>query len=108
MLRRAGYVFLLLAVILLALDGYQWLQSGELQIAALGARWYGLHPASLNLSQAVIERYVWPPLWNPGITSILLLPSWVLPLVLGILLTYLGLRSPRDKMVFGKIKRRRR
>jgi hypothetical protein len=72
---------------------------------ALGSRWYGLSPGSLNLSQAIIERYVWPPLWNPGITTILLWPAWALPLVFGAAMTVFGLRNPRDP-VFGKIKRR--
>jgi len=41
----------------------------------LGELWFALHPGSLNLIQAVVERYVWAPLWDPGIVSILYLPA---------------------------------
>ena len=104
MLRRFGYLLLLLAIFLVALDFYQWFETGEFSVTALGARWFALHPASLNLAQAVIERYIWPPLWDPAITTLLLWPSWVLPLVLGAVLTFFG-SGPRRDPVFGKIKR---
>lgn len=51
------------------------------EMSAAGELWYRLHPGSLELSQAVIERYLWPPLWNPGIVTILL---WPAPLVFAI------------------------
>ncbi len=41
----------------------------------LGELWFKLHVGSLNLVQAVVERYIWPPLWDPGISSLLQLPA---------------------------------
>ncbi len=40
-----------------------------------GQLWFDLDPASLNLVQAVIERYVWAPLWDPILSSLLQLPA---------------------------------
>jgi len=41
----------------------------------LGELWYRIDPGSLNLVQAVIERYIWPPLWDPGIVTVLQQPA---------------------------------
>ena len=41
----------------------------------LGELWFKLDPGSLNLIQAVVERYIWPPLWDPAIASVLRLPA---------------------------------
>ncbi len=40
-----------------------------------GELWYRLDVASLNLVQAVVERYIWPPLWDPAIAGLLQLPA---------------------------------
>ena len=40
-----------------------------------GELWYRLDAASLNLVQAVVERYIWPPLWDPAIAGLLRLPA---------------------------------
>ena len=41
----------------------------------LGELWFKLHTGSLNLLQAVIERYLWPPLWDSGVAPLLHLPG---------------------------------
>lgn len=41
----------------------------------LGELWFRLDPGSLNLTQAVVERYIWEPLWDPAIASVLQLPA---------------------------------
>ncbi len=41
---------------------------------SLGALWFQLNPSGLNLSQAIIQRYVWPYLWDPVIQSVLVMP----------------------------------
>jgi hypothetical protein len=43
----------------------------------LGQVWFDTHHASLNLSQAIIQRYVHPVLWDPGVVTLLGWPSWV-------------------------------
>jgi hypothetical protein len=39
-----------------------------------GEAWFSLSPTSLNLMQAVTQRYVSPELWDPTIISVLKLP----------------------------------
>lgn len=46
-------------------------------MASLGQVWFCLSPETLNLSQAVIQRYVSPELWDPGIIWLLGQPATV-------------------------------
>ena len=41
------------------------------EFSSIGALWYGLAPGSLNLTQAVVQRYLLPELWDPVIISVL-------------------------------------
>ena len=67
-------------------DLWAFLNRGVIGMTALGQLWYSLHPGSLNLVQAVIERYVHTFLWDPIIISVLLAPAALLFLGIGILL----------------------
>lgn len=46
-------------------------------MASLGQVWFALSPETLNLSQAVIQRYLSPELWDPGIIWLLGQPATV-------------------------------
>lgn len=72
-----GLVLLVLAVaalayelILATTEGYRMIAAGEL--------WFRLHPYSLNLSQAITQRYLLPTLWDPVIIGALQWPAWSL------------------------------
>ena len=41
--------------------------------------------ASLNLVQAVVQRYLLPALWDPVLVTLLLLPAWIVVGVPGLL-----------------------
>ena len=56
--------------------GVAALDAGAWRVLALGEIWYEIDAASLNFAQAVVQRYLWPFLWEPVITSVLLLPGW--------------------------------
>lgn len=43
---------------------------------ALGELWFRIDAGSLNLMQAVTQRYVHPALWDPVAITILLWPAW--------------------------------
>ncbi|MBI1209708.1 MAG: hypothetical protein GC191_20795 [Azospirillum sp.] len=62
---------------------------------AFGALWFQLAPASLNLAQAVIQRYLLPALWDPAILTLLLWPAPLVLAVPGLALLLLGLRRSR-------------
>ena len=75
----ARVVFWLLVVLAAGLagrDGYRSIQTGKLVSTPLGEFWYTIDPGSLNLLQAVVERYLHPYLWDPIIFTVLLAPSW--------------------------------
>lgn len=52
------------------------LNSGSYRVIASGELWFRLHPTSLNLAQAVTQRYVHPGLWDPVIVGMLQWPAW--------------------------------
>jgi len=58
--------------------------------AALGEVWYRWHAASLNLLQAIVERYVLPQLWSDVLLPLLLAPAWIVAVILGAILIALS------------------
>jgi hypothetical protein len=89
MVGRALALILLLAALLAAgHDGFVYSQTGSYMPERLGALWYGLDRGSLNLVQAVIERYIHPLLWQDVLFPLLLWPAWA---VLGGAAVILGL-----------------
>lgn len=100
LLRLIGGLLLLLALGILGWDAYRYAAAGgsaPFRPAAGGELWYALDPGSLNLTQAVIERYLWPPLWDPGLLSVLLWPAAAVLAGLGILLYLLGTAGRRRR-----------
>jgi hypothetical protein len=75
--RIAGWVLLLLAAAAVGYEAVAAMGSGAWRLKALGEIWFAIDVGSLNLMQAVIQRYLSPYLWEPVITSILLLPAWL-------------------------------
>ena len=86
--RIIGWVFVLAAVAAFTYEAMAALGGGEWRVVALGELWFKLHAASLNGAQAGIQRYIAPWLWEPVITSILLLPGWAVFGVPGVLLAW--------------------
>ena len=56
----------------------------------LGAVLFRIDPGILNLAQAVVQRYLLPMLWDSVLLPVLEAPVWVVPLVLGAVLTIFG------------------
>ena len=87
--RIIGWFFALSAVAAAARDLAAWYDTGTFDPMPLGALWFDLDNASLNLVQAVTQRYLFPELWDPVIVNILLLPAWVVFAVPALLLLIL-------------------
>ena len=66
-----------------------WYQTSEFRLMAAGEMWFRLAPDSLNLVQAIIQRYLFPQLWDPILQTILLWPALFVLLVPGLLLVWL-------------------
>ncbi len=94
----AGLWTCALALLALVLDGVRSLAADELVIKSLGATWFELDNASLNLAQAVIQRNVHPLVWDPVMQWILMLPAWLVAAAIGLALIFIG-RKRRPKVI---------
>lgn len=87
MLRSLTGLSLIAAVIALVHDAALSMERQRLVATTLGGIWSSLHPGSLGLTRSFLQDHVWPPLWDPGIASVLQWPTWLvlmgLALVLG-------------------------
>ena len=90
--RVLGVWSLVLAMVVLTIDGTKSLALGDERwyMTPLGEHWFNLDAPSLNLSQALIERYVHPFLWEPLIVSLLQVPTWMFFGLLGLVLYRIG------------------
>jgi hypothetical protein len=96
--RFLAWLFIALGVGVFAYDVWVFLNNGVVRLTALGQLWYWVHPGSLNLLQAGVERHIHPFLWDPIIINVLLAPAAVLFLAIGIVFG----------LIFRRRKRRRR
>jgi len=95
-LRVIGGILLVAGLAALGFDLWQYAQGvgqsqGQgLHLAAAGELWYRLSPGTLNLTQAVTQRYVLPELWDPVLLTILLWPASLVLGIPGLVLLALG------------------
>jgi hypothetical protein len=85
MSRWIGYIFGALTLGALALDGYHVYAGGLYKPVTLGATWAAIDIGSLNLSQAVVQRYISPWLWDPAIQTVLTAPAWLVLAILAVI-----------------------
>ena len=99
--RVVGWVLILLALAVLGGDVLNALDNGGFVARPFGQLWFQIDAGSLTLTQSVVQRYIHPSLWEPGITTILLLPAFVVIAVPGVLLALLCRARPeRRKSLF--------
>jgi hypothetical protein len=93
---------LLVAAALLALGAeiVASVEAGAWRPLALGEVWFRLDVGSLNLTQAVIQRYIHPAVWDPVIVFLLQLPAWLVALVPGALILLLSRPRTRRRRRF--------
>jgi len=84
--RLIGWVAFLAGAAVLVRDVLVWIDTKHWAPIALGQLWYQLNHSSLNLAQAVIQRYIHPFLWDPIIVTILLSWAFAVLMILGVLL----------------------
>ena len=94
--RALGWLMLALAVMAAGAEALHALEAGAAEWMPMGLLWYRLSPASLNLLQAVVQRHLWPALWDPGIVFVLNLPASAVLAGLGLVLLLAGGRSEPD------------
>lgn len=80
--RVIGWILCLAGLFVLAIDAHAWFDTKVWMPTALGQLWYELDRSSLNLVQAVIQRYISPFLWDRIIVNILL--CWAFAVLIGL------------------------
>ena len=93
--RWVGWLLLLLAVAAAIYDAVGALRGAAYHVSALGELWYAAHRGSLGLAQAVVQRYLFPWLWDPVVVTVLTWPAVAVLGVPGVLLAALC-RGKRD------------
>jgi hypothetical protein len=84
--RLIGWMVFLAGAAVLVNDVIVWIDTKIWAPIALGQLWYELDRSSLNVTQAVIQRYIHPFLWDPIIVSILLCWAFPVLMTLGLLI----------------------
>ena len=95
--RLIGWIFFLAGVSVLVRDVLVWIDTKHWAPIALGQLWYDFNRSSLNLVQAVVQRYVHPFLWDTIIVSILLCWAFAVLMVPGLLILALSRRRGRAR-----------
>ena len=93
--RVIGWVLIVAGIAILARDMIAWIDAGSPAFVAAGQLWFTLHDGSLNLIQAITQRYVWPPLWDPIAVTVLLWPAFLVIGVPGLILSWVFRRRPK-------------
>ncbi len=92
--KAMALLFLAVAVITGILDITRSIADSTIIMTPLGQDWFNISPSTLNFSQAIVQRFVHPAIWDPGIQTILQWPTW---LVAGILALFFGFIGRRKK-----------
>lgn len=93
--RFLATVSLAVAVILAVVDATRSIAASDLVLTPLGTSWYSASAETLNLAQAVVQRYVHPAVWDPGIVSILTLPGFAVFFALALIFYVIGRKPAR-------------
>jgi hypothetical protein len=96
--RFVGWVAFLAGLSVLVRDLILWFDTRVWMPLALGQLWYELDRSSLNLVQAVVQRYASPFLWDRIIVNILLCWVFAALIALGTLILLLAKSLRRHRV----------
>jgi hypothetical protein len=95
-LRLVGFLVLAAGFVAAVMDGARTLAAGQIAYAKVGETAFRLLGERFLLLQPAIERHMHPVLWDPGMLTLLLAPTSLTLLVVGLVLHRLGrVREPR-------------
>ena len=94
--RFFGWLITAIALMAAGAEILASLEAGAYQGLAIGYLWFKIDTGSLNVSQAVVQRYIHPSLWDPVIVTVLQWPAWIT----------LGVLGPALSLVFRKRSRK--
>ncbi len=88
--RIFALLFLGIATITAILDITRSIADSAVVLTPLGQDWFNYSRETLGLLQAGIQRNVHPVIWDPGIQTILQMPTWLVFGVLALLFALIG------------------
>ncbi len=94
--RLIGWLITAAALMAVGAEVVATLETNAYRGLALGELWYLLNRDSLNLMQAVTQRYLLPILWD-GAVVLLLQPAWIVLGITGPVLVLLFTARNEDK-----------
>ena len=100
--RLIGWIFFLAGLAVLTRDVFVWIDTKHWAPIAVGQLWFDLDRSSLNLVQAVVQRYIHPVLWDPIIVTVLLWWAFAVLMVLGLLILALSGRRARTRTTLSR------
>ena len=100
LLRLVGLLLLAGAFAALIVDGTRSVAAGRIALMSLGRTIGAISPEAFVKMHAVIETHV-PTLWDPVLVTILLLPTWCVLGLVGLVLIALA-RPPRPKIGYAR------
>lgn len=74
-LRGLGWLLLLITAVVGVYEVAEYVDNGEHALTALGELWFKVHASSLNLAQAVVQRYLHEAVWDYAVRPVLLQPA---------------------------------
>ncbi len=102
-LRGIGWALLLIAVLVIVYGAVIWQGGVPVFEQTGGEYWFKAHSESLNLAQAIIQRYLHPSIWDPFLVNILL---WPVALGLGLIAVMFALPGILIVSLFRRRRRR--
>ncbi|MEX0346313.1 MAG: hypothetical protein AB3N20_15420 [Rhizobiaceae bacterium] len=93
--RLLAMICLCIAVIMAVLDGARSVAASAVVLKPLGVSWFETSPDTLNLAQAIIQRYLLPVIWDPFVIWVLNQPGFAVMAVLSLLLYIAGYKRKR-------------
>jgi hypothetical protein len=92
-IRLIAVVFIIVTFIALGVEGFGLAHTGRWDSIAAGQLWSSFHAASLDQTQAFVQRYFYAGLWDPVIAWILRQPAWLVTGIPGLGLLWLDLST---------------
>jgi hypothetical protein len=92
LLRLIGYLLVAAGFVALVIDGARSIANSALQFTVLGETLQGLLRERYSWIQPAIERNIHPLLWDPVLLNLMLAPTALAAMLLGLLFVRLGAR----------------
>jgi hypothetical protein len=73
-----GWALAAVAFVSLTYELLAFALTGTYRMIPIGEVWFAVHVGSLNVVQAVVQRYLHPFLWDPLLVTLLQWPAWSL------------------------------